>query len=119
MNTDELKKIIDDHKLWLENKGGQRANLSRANLSGADLEGADLEGANGINFAQCAFRAHGERGRQLLAVVINDSTMFFCGCFKGDENSLKTYIKNSDPQLAESRLFALEFCIKALAFYKP
>ena len=58
-----IKKILDDHKLWVETngKGGNRANLrdanleranlvvanlERANLVGANLEGADLVGAN-------------------------------------------------------------------------
>lgn len=168
MNTDEFKKIIDEHQLWLQNKVGQRANLSRANLSyanlrradlrradlsranlswanlswailsganlsganlsganllGADLSGADLDGADlslvyGINYAQCAFRGHGEHGRQLLAVIINDTTMFFCGCFNGDENSLRQYIQNGDRKLKKSRLLALEFCINALEFHK-
>ena len=71
MNADELQKILEDHALWLEGKGGaqadlsgadlsraslsraslSRASLSEASLDGADLryaslEGADLEGAD-------------------------------------------------------------------------
>jgi len=42
----QLKKILDDHKKWLLNDGGQKANLSRANLSGANLFGADLSKAD-------------------------------------------------------------------------
>ena len=38
----ELAKILDDHKLWVENIHGARADLSEANLRGADLRGADL-----------------------------------------------------------------------------
>ena len=33
MNTDELKTILEQHKLWLEDEGGARA----------DLRGADLD----------------------------------------------------------------------------
>ena len=57
----DLKRILDDHRLWLDAKGGARANLvganlvganlvganlCRADLSGADLSGADLSGAD-------------------------------------------------------------------------
>jgi hypothetical protein len=43
-----IKKVLSDHKLWLETYGkeGMRADLSGANLSGADLSGADLHGAD-------------------------------------------------------------------------
>ena len=62
MDAEQLKQIIEKHKLWLyDEEGGERANLSGANLieanlieaylcgaylSGADLSGADLRGAN-------------------------------------------------------------------------
>ena len=48
MNTKELDKILDNHKLWLRTDGeeGERANLERANLERANLEGANLEWAN-------------------------------------------------------------------------
>ena len=47
----DLKKILDEHLLWLNGEGGSRANLSNAdlrdaNLSNADLSNADLFGAN-------------------------------------------------------------------------
>ena len=42
----DLKKILDEHLLWLNGEGGSRADLRGANLSDADLFGADLRGAN-------------------------------------------------------------------------
>ena len=47
----DLKKILDEHLLWLNGEGGSRADLRDAdlrcaNLSNADLRGADLFGAN-------------------------------------------------------------------------
>ena len=47
----DLKKILEEHLLWLNRKGGSRANLSGADLSGADLRcanlcDADLSGAD-------------------------------------------------------------------------
>ena len=48
MEQSELKKILDQHKLWLDanGQGGGRADLMGANLYRADLTGADLTGAN-------------------------------------------------------------------------
>ena len=42
----DLKKILDEHLLWLNGEGGSRADLSGADLSCANLRGADLFGAN-------------------------------------------------------------------------
>ena len=42
----DLKKILDEHLLWLNGEGGSRADLRGANLFGADLRGANLFGAN-------------------------------------------------------------------------
>jgi len=44
MKEKELKEILDEHKKWLNGKGGQRADLINADLSDADLSGADLTG---------------------------------------------------------------------------
>ena len=58
MNSAELSKILDEHKVWVTSFGenGSKANLygsdlyganlRGANLSGADLSGADLSDAN-------------------------------------------------------------------------
>ena len=42
----DLKKILDEHLLWLNGEGGSRANLRGADLRGADLFGANLSDAN-------------------------------------------------------------------------
>ena len=42
----DLKKILDEHLLWLNGEGGSRANLSNADLFGANLRGANLSNAN-------------------------------------------------------------------------
>ena len=57
MSPEQLKEILDNHKMWFVGKeGGKRANLRGAdlkganlidaNLIGADLRGADLRGAD-------------------------------------------------------------------------
>ena len=51
VTAEKLAEILENHKKWLADDGGCRANLSWANLSGANLSGAnlsraDLSGAN-------------------------------------------------------------------------
>jgi len=47
MTNEELKVILNNHKLWLDGKEeGVRANLEGANLEGANLGYANLMGAN-------------------------------------------------------------------------
>nr|DAX31751.1 MAG TPA: pentapeptide repeat protein [Bacteriophage sp.] len=42
----DLKKILDEHLLWLNGEGGSRADLCDADLRCANLFGANLRGAN-------------------------------------------------------------------------
>ena len=42
----DLKKILDEHLLWLNGEGGSRADLRNANLRDAALRNADLSNAN-------------------------------------------------------------------------
>lgn len=47
MTQNELDKILENHKKWLNGEdGGSRANLQGANLRGANLQVADLRGAD-------------------------------------------------------------------------
>ena len=46
MNRDEIRVVLEQHKLWLNNEGGEEADLQRADLQGANLRGADLRRAN-------------------------------------------------------------------------
>ena len=85
----------------------REANLREANLSGANLSGANLSGAKGIIYAQVSFNWHGERGRQLSAVKIGEELFLFCGCFKGSEDDLKKYIRDSKEEYIASRTSAL------------
>ncbi|MEQ4671682.1 pentapeptide repeat-containing protein [Providencia manganoxydans] len=74
MNTDELRKILDEHKVYLESLGesGSRANFSGtylrdANFSGANLRDADLSWANLIkaNLIKANLRGANLRGANL------------------------------------------------------
>ena len=83
------------------------ANLRWANLRWADLSDANLSEAKGIIYAQVSFNWHGERGRQLSAVKIGEEVFLFCGCFKGSEDDLKKYIRDSKEEYIASRTSAL------------
>lgn len=134
MKPDELKRIIASHADWLAGRDGQQANLREADLSGAnlrdaDLSGADLSGASlsganlsganlretaGARYAQCAFSGHGERGRQLLAVVVDGESRFFCGCFAGTLAELDAYIASGDAKHRATRRLARDFVVAAI-----
>ena len=43
MSNEELKEILDNHKLWINGEGGCRADLRLANLSRANLRGGRPE----------------------------------------------------------------------------
>ena len=85
MNNEELNKILELHKKWLQNeKDGQRADLQGANLKGADLQGADLQYAKlkGVNL----------KGAYLQGANIDFSSLpLWCGGldFKIDERQAK------------------------------
>ena len=46
MTSEEIKDVLDLHQKWINEQGGERADLRRADLSGATLSGADLRGAD-------------------------------------------------------------------------
>ncbi|ELF6887954.1 pentapeptide repeat-containing protein, partial [Salmonella enterica] len=48
MNSADLSKILEEHKVWITSirESGSRANLCGANLRDADLRDANLCGAN-------------------------------------------------------------------------
>ena len=65
--TPELNQVLDQHKLWLDGKGGERANLKDANLEGANLRGAILMGAN-LRFANLS-------GSNLIGANLEDANL--------------------------------------------
>ncbi len=88
MNTDELKTMLEKHKLWLDDEeGGKRADLEDANLEGADLrdadlqyanlEDADLRGANlrGANLQYADLRDADLRGANLRGANLRDADL--------------------------------------------
>ena len=74
----DLKKILDEHLLWLNGKGGSRADLRYANLSGADLRYANLSNANlrGANLFGANLRGANLRGADLRGANLRGADLF-------------------------------------------
>ena len=78
----DLKKILDEHLLWLNGEGGSRANLSNADLRGANLSNADLFGANlrganlfGANLSNADLRDADLRGANLSNANLSNADL--------------------------------------------
>ena len=83
MTKDDLKKVLDDHALWLRGEGGARANLRWAYLEGANLRWADLrwaylEGANlrGANLRGASLWGADLRGVNLQGADLQDADLW-------------------------------------------
>ena len=77
MTRDELKKILADHKAWLNGKGGRRANLREANLSRANLIGANLSRAylSGADLSRANLREANLRGANLSGADLSRANL--------------------------------------------
>ena len=83
MSPEQIKEILDNHKMWLAGKeGGKRADLRFADLedddlSGANLRGADLEGADlsGANLRGADLRGANLRGADLSGADLRDADL--------------------------------------------
>ena len=92
MTKDDLKKVLDDHALWLRGEGGARADLRGANLrwadlrwadlrwaylEGADLQGADLQGSNlqDTNLQDTNLRGADLRGANLRGANLREANL--------------------------------------------
>ena len=73
----DLKKILDEHLLWLNGEGGSRADLSGADLSGADLCDADLRNANlsDANLSDANLSGADLSGADLRNANLSDASM--------------------------------------------
>ncbi len=75
MNATELRKILDEHKVWVTSlrESGSRANLYGANLSDANLYGANLSGANlyGANLSDANLS-----GANLYGANLSDANLY-------------------------------------------
>ncbi len=87
MNIDELQSILEQHKKWLNDDGGERADLSDANLSNANLRYADLSDAD---LSNANLRYADLRNANLSDANLSDADLDFscmplwCGDLKAD-----------------------------------
>ena len=74
----DLKKILDEHLLWLNGEGGSRANLSDADLSDADLSCANLRNADlrCANLSDADLRGADLFGANLRGANLSDADLF-------------------------------------------
>ena len=82
--NEQLKKVLDDHQLWLETEGkeGKQANLSGAdlretNLRETDLRGANLSGADlrGADLREADLRGADLRGADLRGADLREADL--------------------------------------------
>ncbi|HAS0096181.1 TPA: pentapeptide repeat-containing protein [Salmonella enterica] len=84
MNSADLSKILEEHKLWITSmrERGSRADLYGADLYGADLYGANLYGANlrganlrGANLYGANLRGANLRGADLYGANLRGANL--------------------------------------------
>ncbi|EGA1095673.1 pentapeptide repeat-containing protein [Salmonella enterica] len=70
MNSADLSKILEEHKVWITSmrESGSRADLRDTNLRGANLRDADLRGAD--------LRGADLRGADLYGVDLRDANLY-------------------------------------------
>ncbi|ECK6945033.1 pentapeptide repeat-containing protein [Salmonella enterica subsp. enterica] len=74
MNSADLSKILEEHKVWITSmhESGSRADLCGANLRGANLRDADLRGAN---LRDADLRGADLRGANLRGADLRDADL--------------------------------------------
>ncbi|ELV5637076.1 pentapeptide repeat-containing protein [Salmonella enterica] len=79
MNSADLSKILEEHKVWITSmrESGSRADLRGANLLGANLCGANLRGANlrGANLRGANLRGANLCGANLRGANLRDADL--------------------------------------------
>ncbi|EAB3278353.1 pentapeptide repeat-containing protein [Salmonella enterica] len=84
MNSADLSKILEEHKVWITSmrESGSRADLRGADLRGADLRDADLRGADlrgadlrGADLRDADLRGADLRGADLRGADLRDADL--------------------------------------------
>jgi hypothetical protein len=114
ITEEELKTILEQHKLWLDSNGkeGKCANLAYANLTDANLSGADLTEAN-------LTRANLTRadliGAHLNCADLTDANL--SGANLTDANLRRAYL--TEANLTDTILDEKEQCRKGIVLTEP
>jgi len=104
MNSQEIKKILSAHKIWLETKPPwteSKTNLRNADLRNADLRGADL---TGIYFCGADLTGADLTGADLTDAVLSNANLTVADL--SNANLSNTYFSCSD---LTGTIFTLEF----------
>ncbi|EEF9660599.1 pentapeptide repeat-containing protein [Salmonella enterica] len=105
MNSADLSKILEEHKVWITSirESGSRANLCGANLCGADLCGANLCGANlcGADLRDADLRDADLRGANLRDANLRDADL--CGANLCGANLRGADLRDADLRDADLR----------------
>ncbi|EBO3568183.1 pentapeptide repeat-containing protein [Salmonella enterica subsp. enterica serovar Montevideo] len=121
MNSADLSKILEEHKVWITSmrESGSRADLCGADLCGADLRGADLRGANLLDANLLDANLRGAdlcgadlRGADLRGADLRDADLCgadLCGANLLDANLLDANLRGAD--LCDADLPDLTFVI--------
>ena len=91
MIKNELNKILENHKLWLNDKGGECADLRGADLSGANLYNIDLRCAN-LNSAD--LNSADLRGVDLSGANLNSANLSGASLYNANLRGASLYNAN-------------------------
>ncbi|MFK3182588.1 pentapeptide repeat-containing protein [Salmonella enterica subsp. enterica serovar Weltevreden] len=93
MNSADLSKILEEHKVWITSmhESGSRAYLRDADLCGADLRDADLRGAD---LCGADLRDADLRGANLRGANLRDADL--CGADLRDAYLCGAYLRDAD-----------------------
>ncbi|BBK11661.1 hypothetical protein TMSI_20530 [Klebsiella quasipneumoniae] len=126
MNTVELRKILDDHKVWVESfrKRGSCADLCSAALRDADLRDANLRGAAigganllGADLCGADLRDANLRGSNLCGAALRHASLLgahLCGADLRDSDLLGADLCGAD--LRDADLPDLTFVIMGMEY---
>lgn len=86
MEKEKLNEILENHELWLNNKGGKRADLSGADLRYANLYNADLYNAD-LRYANL-------KGADLRNINLNNANLKCADLYNADLMDTDLYNAN-------------------------
>ena len=106
MTEQEIKTVLEKHKLWRDGKeGGERANLCRAylrkadlwraNLIGADLRGAKIHSNYTIKGNLYQLTNVGSEGGTLIITDCEEGWYFNRGCFRGGKDEFLKAVEDT------------------------
>ena len=87
MKQEQIKKILEEHKAWLNRTGGAKAALHGADLCGADLRGTDLRGADlcGADLRDAGLRGADLYGADLCGANLYGADLYGAGLRDADQ----------------------------------